>query len=745
MFFKIFNNIINKLVGLIEKKSFAYVICALSVVLSLFTYFNFSKYSFVEKRNAFAILYVDFTFILLVFFLVGYKIFNLIYKNKNGKSGSKFQIKLITIFGVLVCIPSFIMAIFAMIFFHGGMDAWFTERNKTVLNESLKVAESYLKEHQKVIANDAMSLANMLELKLPLLPRYDDVRDNFLNTLIQMKSLEDAILFDEEQNIIARSEYSYSLEFSLIKSEDISKAIQNGVTLIDTGDHQYVTALASIDIYDSSVFKNNGNSNDDVNYLDKNHHDVMHAFLLVRRHVDKDVISYIDNTKNAVLEYTSIQSKRANIEASFVLIFFLVAMLLVLSAIGIAITLGSKIVEPIGDLIDATKQIRDGNYDVKVANNSENEDMNVLNNTFNDMATTIKEQHNSLKQINDDLDSRIQFIENVLYGVSSGVVGLDCRRKIYIYNKLASDLFDLSNGTNIENIIPDISQLLDEAFQKKEKIIDSDITVNSFNSIRLLYVKVIFVKNLNGYIITFDDMTEMRTIQKKAAWSDVARRVAHEIKNPLTPIQLAIERILRKFESEVSNKALLKDLTRTIINQVEIIGRLINEFSLFSRMPEPVFSNNNVVEILSKVIFLQKNSYNHINFKIDTFSNDVFLNCDEKLISQAFMNIIKNSINAINYELSNNKSQNKKYEICVKLRKRSDDLLILFEDNGPGFPEEYKDKLTEQYFSLIPNGTGLGLSIVEKIIADHYGKIEFNNLEHGGASVAITFPIKNYI
>lgn len=626
------------------------------------------------------------------------------------------------------------MAIFAIIFFHGGMDAWFTEKNQTVLNESFKVAESYLKEHQKVVANDALFIAQMLELKMPIISSDEYMHENFLNTLIKIKSLEDAVLFDKDRNVIARSEFSYSLDFYLIKVEDLIRAQKEGVILIDSSDHQYVTALASLDLgYIDSSETESGD------YIEQVHQD--QTFLLVRRHIDENVINYIEKTKSALNDYKILQDTRLNLEISFALIFFLVSLLLVFSAIGIAITIGAQIVRPIAALIDAANQIKAGDFNIKVDTNTENEDMNALNKTFNEMTKRINIQHNELKSINKDLDNRIQFIENVLYGVSSGVIGITKNGDIYIFNKFASELFNITNNIKISSLLPGVEPFIEEALSTEEKIIDGNLEVScSDGSIRILFVKVVFIKKLNGFIITFDDLTELTATQKKAAWADIARKIAHEIKNPLTPIQIAVERIYRKYSKEVENKELLKNLTDTTINQVEIIKRLINEFSMFSRMPEPIFKNVNITDVIKNIVFLQKSANPEFDI-IFTENSDVNIVCDESLISQAIMNILKNSINAINYDLENGN----KYKplITISIIQSTQEITIKITDNGPGFPEQYKDKLLTPYFSLMPKGTGLGLAIVDKIIKDHNGKISFsNNLATKGATVMLNLPHK---
>jgi len=729
---RIFFNIINKFLEILNRETFAYSVFCVSILFSLITYFNFSHHNFVDTRRAFAILYIDVALVLIVGFIVTYKIWKLVSSRKTEEAGSKFQKKLIAIFAFLVFIPSFLMAIFAIIFFHGGMDSWFTEKNQTVLNESFKVAESYLTEHQKVVANDALFIAQMLELKMPVISSDGYMHENFLNTLIKIKSLEDAVLFDKDRNVIARSEFSESLDFYLIKIEDLLKAKSEGVILINSSDHKYVTALASLDLGYTDIIQNESGE-----YIEQVNND--EAFLLVRRHIDEKVINYIEKTKSALNDYKQLQDTRLNLEISFALIFFLVSLLLVFSAIGIALTVGAQIVRPIAALIDASNKIKRGKFNTKVDIHTENEDMNVLNKTFNEMVDRINIQHTKLKSINHDLDTRIQFIENVLYGVSSGVIGTTKNGQVYIFNKFAAEIFNLKNGLQISDLIPGVESFTDSALKSVEKIIDGNLEVKKNDgTIIILFVKVVFIKKLNGFIITFDDLTELTAIQKKAAWADIARKIAHEIKNPLTPIQIAVERIYRKYSKEVENKELLKSLTDTTINQVEIIKRLINEFSMFSRMPEPIFKETDISSVIDNIIFLQKSA--HPDFEI-IYKNKIQLSilCDESLISQALLNIIKNSINAISNDLSNGAQYNPVIDIATNIDDKN--LVIKISDNGPGFPEQYKDALLTPYFSLMPKGTGLGLAIVDKIIKDHNGSISFENkTNESGAIVTLSIP-----
>lgn len=682
--------------------------------------FSADNFDFKGAKTGFYLIYVDIIVVLFVLYTVAKKFVELFYAQKHGISGSRFHIRLVSIFSLLTIIPSVIMSVFAIVFFHGGMDAWFTQKNKTVLNESLRVAEAYLKEHTELIKDDAVAVANMLETKLPVLPNDFELRSKFLRNMLRLRGLSEGLLVDSNLNVIARTDFGFSLEFQVITRAILDEAVEKQVVLLKTDDKKHIFALTVLDFQEQ-------------------------LFLLVKKPVDDKVITHVENTKEAVEEYFAVQNERQSLEIGFALLFLLTAILLVVSAIGIAFNLASRIITPISNLIDASERIRDGNLEARVTPVAHYDELNILNRAFNDMIDRIQEQHKDLVRINKDLDSRMQFIENVLYNISSGVLGLKTSMKVYIANKSAKGLLKVSENSEITTIFPEILPLCKKALSTPDTVVEGNIIRTKLGHEQTLRVRVIYDHiKVNGLVVTIDDLTEISLAQKKAAWSDVARSVAHEIKNPLTPIKLAAERIEKKYLHTLTDKGeqdILHNLITTIVKHSDNIKRLVDEFSMFARLPEPVRNMNDIVSICESSVLFAQNTYNWLKFTFKSHVKSLPISCDENLIRQVLNNLLKNSANALEYAGKNGMIIENP-EIALSIAPSTDDFIsIKVSDNGPGFSEEYQQRLLQPYFSLTPNGTGLGLVISNKIIIDHGGKMNLtNNTVSGGAIVEVLLP-----
>lgn len=699
----------------------AYLVFFCAFIFAIITYCTFSTDSFELKstKTGFYLIYIDAILVLAILYIVIKKFSNLYYAQKYGLSGSRFHVKLVSLFSLLTIIPTVMMSIFAIVFFHGGMDSWFTQKNKTVLNESLSVAQAYLAEHRELMKDDAVAVAKMLETKLPILPDDFNLRSKFLKSMLKLRGLSDGILVDNNRNVLARTEFSFALEFQRITPEILADVLEKEVVLINTNDKKHIFAIAALDFQEQ-------------------------LFLLVKKPIDDKVINHVEKTKEAVQEYFAVQSERKSLELGFALLFLLTAVLLVFSAIGTAVNMASRIVTPISNLINAAEKIRDGNLETRVLIKTSYDELNILNKTFNEMTERLQEQHRDLIKVNKDLDSRMQFIENVLYSISSGVLGLTKSLKIYIANEPVKHLLNISDNFDISKSIPGIVPLFDKARENSNKVIEDNITVKTIGGELILLVRIIYDPiKLNGFVVTIDDLTEISLAQRKAAWSDVARSVAHEIKNPLTPIKLAAERIEKKYidclDSE-KDKTVFTNLISTIVKHSDNIKRLVDEFSMFARLPNPQTCLNDIVLICESAILFAQTTYSDVKFIFESDVKNLLIHCDENLIRQVLNNLLKNSVNAIKY--SNNKMQNNSLPYvkltisCIE----SGFVSLVVSDNGPGFSDEYKRKILQPYFSLTPNGTGLGLVISNKIITDHGGTMNLTNGENGGAIVSVRLP-----
>ncbi len=394
----------------------------------------------------------------------------------------------------------------------------------------------------------------------------------------------------------------------------------------------------------------------------------------------------------------------------------------------------------------ASERIRLGDLSTRVDEDSSEEELLSLSRSFNRMAAQLSSQRGSLIEVNEQLDLRRKFIESVLRGVSAGVVGLNECGTINLANHSAGILLDVPfeklEGKKLIDVAPEMIPLFSEDNWLLELTREAQITLSHNGHSKTLLVRVVLQREkekIVGYVVTFDDMTDLLSAQRKAAWSDVARRIAHEIKNPLTPIQLSAERLQRKYLDEIqSDPETFRVCTDTIIRQVEDIGRMVDEFSTFARMPIPVMGDENLAHLCAQSLFLQNNAHVGINLVFNRPEGDVWIVCDRHLVTQALTNLLQNSVDSV-YSILN-KDSDKTGEISLTLV-IDEWVRIVVKDNGKGLPTALLDRLTEPYVTTKLKGTGLGLAIVKKIMEDHGGKLVLTNIADGGAQVELLFPL----
>jgi two-component system nitrogen regulation sensor histidine kinase NtrY len=620
------------------------------------------------------------------------------------------------------------MCIFSALFFHSGVESWFNKRNQTVLRESLKVAESYLSEHKRNALWNCIAISRTLEYHLESigvdLGNSDESLSKnlcfFLDDLCSLKGVDSAILLDSRLNVVAHSKYSVSLHFLNINYKQIkeTETSEKNALILE------VEALEnSKNIIAASCFRSSGE----------------YMYLIVEKSIDSNTLLQAQNARIAYDEYLGLLKKRNSLEIAFILTFFIVGILLLIASIAIAIIYSWRIVKPVSNLIDVSEDIIDGNMEARAVSDCSYEEIQLLIKTFNQMIEQISNHRKNLVQINQKLQERVKFINSVLAGVSSGVMGID-NNCIYIWNTAAEKLLEkkIIFGEHIGNIFPEVIELLG-AIEGKNPSIQKEVQIKKGNNILLFSIKIenLTFQNDNKFVITFNDLTDMIMAQKKAAWTEAARRVAHEIKNPLTPIQLAAERIKHKYQSQIiTDVEIFLELINVIVRQVWDIKRLIDEFSLFARLPEPNLKKCNLCNVCKQAVFLMQNSSGDVEIIFSNSDEDVLsANIDERLLHQSIVNLIQNAINALSFLAKTDK------KIWVFLEKTAECIKIIVEDNGVGFPKEKMAALATPYFTLTPKGTGLGLAIVKKIVQDHKGELFFENGIFGGAKVIIALPL----
>ncbi len=655
---------------------------------------------------------------------------------KRGLAGSHLHVRLVIIFSVLVAIPTIVMTVFSALFFHFGIQAWFSQRVQTAINESQAVAQSYLEEHKQVIRADTLAMANDLDRQAELLAINEERLTKAINTQSYLRNLSEAIIIDSNGRILGRSSLAFALEYERPSFYELERAENGDVVLITTSEQDRVRALVKL--------KNFAN-----------------AYLFVGRMVDPEVISHLNSAKQATQDYKQLQTQYAGVQITSTMIFVSVGLLLLLAAIWAGLILARQIIIPISDLVNAADQIRSGDFKSKVSESKSFEEFAYLARSFNRMTEQLEAQRAEILEAKNKVDQRRRFIETVLSGVSSGVIGVDNDGLINLANVSASKILDKDRSALIDHyildVIPELNDILQEFTENPKKTIQGETHVHSDKHGNRLYLFKISIETLEenkaGLIITFDDITDIHAAQKNAAWSDVARRIAHEIKNPLTPIQLSAERLKRKYLNSIDSdkdKQTFEQCTDTIIKHVEDIGHMVNEFSSYARMPEPNLNAKEITKTIQDSITLMRQAHTDIKISFIDFSNDNDIAHDRGQIRQLFANLFQNAFDAIT---ACDDESTKEGHISVLIDQRdTHTLFIAVSDNGSGFPKDQDiANLTDPYVTHKEKGTGLGLAIARKIIEDHNGQLHLgtpnwlNANKHwknlGGATLAMTFPM----
>lgn len=660
----------------------------------------------------------------LAFFII-YRISSLWMARRKNSVGSRLQLRIIKRFGLMTIVPILVVAVFASVYLHFGVQSWFNERVGRALNESVAVAEGYLAEHKNIISADALAMANDLNRQAYQLMRNPRALEKMTNTQAALRALSEALILQRDRDIVARSSLSFSLSFSLneLTEEQFKRADAGEVVVLTTDDDDRVRALLKLN-----------------NYVD--------AYLLVGRLIDSKLLQHMENAMGSVAEYQHLRENIATMQLNFSLLFVAVALVLVLSSVWYGMVIASNLVAPISDLVKATERVKAGDYRVRVKEGPENDEIATLGRAFNRMTSQLEKQRGELVEVNAQIDDRRRFIEAVLSGASAGVVALDAIGTITLLNPSAGQLLALEDsmakGTLLAERFPAFKPLIDKAEASKNLFSQGNIDIDVDGNRLGLHVRVVAESDEAGkrigFVVTFDDVTELHLAQRRAAWADIARRIAHEIRNPLTPIQLAAERLLRKHKKEhkEGGDASYVKYIDTITRHVGDIRNMVEEFATYARMPAPKFAMHDLRDTMRAAIFAQKHVYNDISFILQMDeANPLELYCDGGQMNQIFTNILKNSAEAF-----------EKYEgdkkITLSAEKVGNEVVITCADTGPGFPPQLLNRLTEPYVTTREKGTGLGLAIVKKIVDDHGGKLILNNLVKNGkttgAQVQIRFP-----
>ena len=682
-----------------------------------------------ENSNKFLILILlnlDLILLISLILVVTKRLVNIWSRKKSGQLGAQLHSRVVVMFSFLAAAPAVIMAIFGAVFFTVGIDNWFSLQVKNALNKSISVSDAYLLQSQNQIGADSVDIAAVLNnLAIFGTNQILDVKEEndlnkILNTLAYERNFAELIIFNKNGKIIAENKTAFLFKTtSRIRLLELSKSSnKTAINFTEDPNAKIVSAVTPINL-------------------------LAEYFVYISRFKDLRVIEDINDVRKAVNNYRGVETKKEGLHITFTMIFIVVAILLMFVAILMGLNFANGLVTPITNLANAAERVSSGDLKVRVPKVDTKDEISDLSNIFNKMTEQLETQRSELINANDELENRIRFTETVLTGVSAGVLGLDSNGNIFLPNKSALKLLNLDinkiMGKNISDVIPEMSKLFKLIKINKESILKEEVELIKNGKKLTLLTTISLEKKYNkviGYVITFDDMTEFFQVQRVAAWSDVARRIAHEIKNPLTPIQLAAERLKRKYKTHIKLEPdVFITCINTIVRQVDGMRKMVNEFSTFARMPAPIFEKTDLNYLVKELASISMLSNENITVEIEVPKRKLYAIVDANQIRQALLNIVSNAIYSIN-ELSKLGKKNRN-KLQIKLSKNKLEYNISVIDTGAGLPKNISDDLTAPYVTSKKDGTGLGLAIVKKIMEDHQGTLELKNLEKSSGVCAI--------
>jgi two-component system nitrogen regulation sensor histidine kinase NtrY len=719
------------------QNAFAFSLVALGPILLIMTVLVLNRFgNSIAPGLLRIVLLADFVYVLLIVALVAQRIMQMIAARRAKSAGSRLHMRLSAVFALIAFTPTVLVAVFATITLNIGLEGWFSERVRDAVGSSLSAAEAYEAEQRNDLIKDVEFLSDylILQKRRNLFIDNGGIRDAVIKgqSLIQ-RGLKEAYVIDSDAALIARGDRSYLFDFEAPTVTDFLLADAGKTAIIQDWQNNEFRALIRL-----------------PNYLDH--------YLQISRTVDGDILTLLDETKETATLYNQLESERGKLFFDLGLIYLGFAFFVILSAIWLGLWFAERLARPVGKLAGAAQRVGAGDLTVRVKEEPGDDEIAMLGRIFNRMTQQVKRQRDDLIEANVRTEKRRRLFDSVLTGVSTGVIGLNPDGQIEVLNTAASKILEINKdnviGQELSKAVPEFSKLFKQAQDKINPLKQDEISLTRAGDAEVLLVRIAARvtdgETLEGYVVTFDDVTDLVSAQRMAAWGDVARRIAHEIKNPLTPIQLSAERMARKFAPLVGDQSeMLKQYTDVIIRQTNDLRRIVDEFSKFARMPEPERRKENLSKIVDDAVLLQQSARQDIDIKIKNTRKSVFSELDSTMISQALTNLIKNAGEAIDSYITKNGADAYKPEIRVLVETHIQSSIIRIEDNGIGLPKEQRSRLFEPYVTNRENGTGLGLSIVKKIIEEHGGTLElidapkFMGNQHVGAMARIILPIIN--
>ena len=678
------------------------------------------------------VLLLDLVYVLVVAALVLQRVAQMVSARRARSAGSRLHLRLTGVFALMALIPTVTVAIFAGLTINMGLEAWFSQRVQRVVGNSLAAAQAYENEQRGDLQEDAIALANYLNLRRGEV-RFTgaaSLREVLRDGQVQIqRGISEAFVVDGTGEITARGDRSYMFDFEELAPIEIKTAQEKGIIVIEDWENNEFRAVVHL-----------------TGYLDK--------YLYVSREVDGSILKLLDETQETALFYQQQESERGRRLFEFGLIYIGFALILILAAVWLGLWFAERLSRPVGRLAGAAQRVGSGNLDVQVLEEEGDDEIAMLGRYFNQMTRQLKGQRDTLVENNRQIDRRRRMFDSVLSSVTSGVVGLDAEGRVSFVNRSAERLLGWQQDQQdvaLSVAVPEFGPLLEKLRGGQMSTAQGEVKVSRDGQLENLLVRMSRRLrddgSLEGYVVAFDDVTDLVTAQRMAAWGDVARRIAHEIKNPLTPIQLSAERIQRKFMPVVGDDAeRLEQMTGVIIRQTGDLRRIVDEFSKFARMPEPDRRNGDLVQMVRDAADLQEAGQPDVSFDVDLPDSELRAEFDATMISQALTNLIKNAGEAIESYVEKQGADDVIRKVSIELKQDANMALIKIADSGIGLPED-RGRLFEPYVTTRDEGTGLGLPIVKKIIEEHGGTLVLtdaplmNGLGRPGAMAVVRLPL----
>jgi two-component system nitrogen regulation sensor histidine kinase NtrY len=685
------------------------------------------------------LLLADIAVVLILSCLIAYRLVSILIARRRGKAGARLYVRMVLLFSLMAVLPTVVVATFIGYTVNNTLQELFNNRVKSSLEDALGVSSVYIEERQQTIQASISPFAEFLKQNIDGVVLNEQQMGSTLSRFLVTNGFAEVAIVDQYGTPVGRGQGPISSEYlrppqpviqGLIKqareNPNSEAALANFFFFPDRFDRISILVLVSPS---------------------------RNLFLYAGQYVNPVVVEKVRRVRQTTEAFTDLEGQRSENLLRLAMILVIIVLLMLLLAVWIGILYATRLSEPISALIGAAERVRGGDLAVRVDEPRTEDELGVLSRAFNRMTGQLGQQRQELIAANTQLDERRLFTEAVLSGVSSAVISVNGEGEIGLANRAAHEMFSADAGkllgTNLSDRVPGVASLLELALMRPSRTAQEELEYRRNGETRTLLTRVTVEQGsmgehgagrLQGFVVTFDDVTELLSAQRKAAWADVARRIAHEIKNPLTPIQLSAERLKRKYLKQITDDPeTFAVCTDTIIRQVGDIGRMVDEFSSFARMPRPVLQMEDLKEICSQALFLQRNAQPQITFTSQLPDHAIELPCDRRQIGQALTNLLKNAGEAIEGRLHDDGQALPPGEISVRMEQSGDKVVIAIADNGKGLPQVERSRLTEPYVTTRAKGTGLGLAIVKKIMEDHGGYLLLEDREGGGARVSLVF------